>query len=252
MVAQIGIWTRESTCPMWNYMHAYSGWSSKRTSPCYWWSCKLASVSSYAIFLVCSYVNNTFIHSAWCKFIFCRISNWTIFAFHVWPFRLPWLWALILSLGAYLQVDSNELLYYEDPSYQEELAEITANVVEMVVMSLDHASDKVTLGTWIPTSLRSYQHSPLIRRQEKTTKSWDIHMEIVAVICHRSWKSRDLRCHIFQLLPGSWRGCFTGAGTRGLSIPWCMQCPCHSLRGKFHETNLMAIGDSNGVDWIES
>lgn len=198
MVAQIGIWTRESTCPMWNYMHACSSWSS-RTSACYWWPCKLASVSSYAIFLVCSVIYISFIHGAWFKFIFCRISNWTNFAFHVWPFRLPWLWALILSLGAYLQVDSNDVLYYEDPLYQEELAEITANVMDMVVTSLDQASDKVTLGTWISTSLRSYQHSPLTRRLEKTTKRWDLHLEIVAVICYQSWESRDLRCHIFQV-----------------------------------------------------
>lgn len=60
------------------------------------------------------------------------------------------MWAcflLILSFGAYLQVDSNDVLYYEDPLYQEELAEITANVMDMVVMSLDQASDKVTVGT---------------------------------------------------------------------------------------------------------
>lgn len=60
------------------------------------------------------------------------------------------MWAcflLILSFGANLQVDSNDVLYYEDPLYQEELAEITANVMDMVVTSLDQASDKVTLGT---------------------------------------------------------------------------------------------------------
>lgn len=72
--------------------------------------------------------------------------------------------------------------------------------------------------------------------------SWELHREIVAVICHQSWKSRDLRCHASQLLPGSWRGCFTGAGTKGLSIPRCMQCPCHSLQGKLHE---------NGFWWFQ-
>lgn len=60
------------------------------------------------------------------------------------------MWAcflLILSFGANLQVDSNDVLYYENSLYQEELAEITANVMDMVVMSLDQASDKVTVGT---------------------------------------------------------------------------------------------------------
>lgn len=38
------------------------------------------------------------------------------------------------------------MLYYEDPLYQKELAEITTNVLDIMVISLDQASDKVTLG----------------------------------------------------------------------------------------------------------
>jgi hypothetical protein len=40
-------------------------------------------------------------------------------------------------------VDTNDVLYYEDPLYEEELAEITAIVVDMLVTCLDQDDDKV-------------------------------------------------------------------------------------------------------------
>lgn len=40
-------------------------------------------------------------------------------------------------------MDKNDVLYFEDPSYEEELAEITAIVVDMLVTCLDQDDDKV-------------------------------------------------------------------------------------------------------------
>lgn len=40
-------------------------------------------------------------------------------------------------------MDSNDVLYFEDPLYEEELAEITAIVVDMLVTCLDQNDDKV-------------------------------------------------------------------------------------------------------------
>jgi len=40
-------------------------------------------------------------------------------------------------------VDKNDVLYFEDPSHEEELAEIIAIVVDMLVTCLDQDDDKV-------------------------------------------------------------------------------------------------------------
>ena len=42
-------------------------------------------------------------------------------------------------------MDGNDILYFEDPLYEEELAEITAVVVDMLVTCLDQDDDKVQL-----------------------------------------------------------------------------------------------------------
>lgn len=44
------------------------------------------------------------------------------------------------------QVDNNDVLYFEDSSYEEELAEITAIVVDMLVTCLDQDYDKAQTG----------------------------------------------------------------------------------------------------------
>ncbi|KAG0616815.1 hypothetical protein M758_5G143800 [Ceratodon purpureus] len=44
------------------------------------------------------------------------------------------------------QVDGNDILYFEDPLYEEELAEITAVVVDMLVTCLDQDDDKAQRG----------------------------------------------------------------------------------------------------------
>lgn len=42
-------------------------------------------------------------------------------------------------------MDNNDVLYFEDSSYEEELAEITAIVVDMLVTCLDQDYDKVII-----------------------------------------------------------------------------------------------------------